>query len=94
MEIFEGNPVGKFFWDNVWKLKIMQPGKQGESPTNFGDSANVLKNNILQLYGDMPSADGAPVAEGEVEGLLEGSLFLALRKYSENYIQNQKKNDQ
>ena len=28
MEIFEGNPVGKRIWDAVWKLPIMQPGKQ------------------------------------------------------------------
>ena len=81
--VFEGNPLGKMLWDAVWKLPVMQPGKPGSSPTSFGDAANVLKANILQIYGNEPSIDGAPVAEGEVEGLLEGSLFLALWTYYE-----------
>ena len=34
MEIFEGNPVGKKVWDTVWKLPIMQPGKQVCQPSN------------------------------------------------------------
>lgn len=59
MEIFENNPVGKMLWNAVWKLEIMKPGIQGKSPTTFGDAANVLKCNILQLYGDQPSVDGA-----------------------------------
>jgi hypothetical protein len=81
MAIFEGNPIGKMMWDNVWKLPIMKPGNPGQSPTTFGDAALVLKSNILQLYGNEPSVDGAPVAVGEVEGLLEGSLFLGLKAY-------------
>jgi hypothetical protein len=83
MEIFEGNPVGKFIWDQVWKLPLLQPSKAGVSPTSFGDGANVLKSNIIQIYGNEPSFDGAPVATGQVEGLLEGSLFLGLRSYYE-----------
>jgi hypothetical protein len=43
----------------------------------------VLKGNILQIYGDEPSVDGAPVAEGEISGLLEGALFLGLKTYYE-----------
>ena len=85
MEIFEGNPWGKKVWDAVWKLPVMQPGVQGTSPTTFGDAAQVLKANILQIYGDEPSVDGAPVAEGQIDGLLEGSLFLGLRSYYEKY---------
>lgn len=84
MEIFEGNPVGKFIWDQVWKLPLLQPGKPGVSPTSFGDGANVIKSNIIQVYGKEPSFDGAPIAVGEVDGLLEGSLFLGLRTYYEN----------
>ena len=86
MAIFEGNPIGKAIWDGVWKLPIMKPGLPGQSPTTFGDAALVLKSNILQLYGDEPSVDGAPVAVGEVEGLLEGSLFLGLRAYYEKVV--------
>lgn len=58
MEIFEGNPFGKKVWDAVWKLDFMKPGTPGISPTSFGDGANVLKGNILQLYGGEPSVDG------------------------------------
>ncbi len=83
MEIFEGNPLGRRVWDTVWKFPVMQPSEQGISPTTFGDAANVLKNNILQIYGNETSYDGAPVAVGEVEGLLEGSLFLGLKSYYE-----------
>ena len=83
MAIFEGNPLGKQIWDTVWKWDFMQPGTPGTSPTTFGDGAQQIKGNILQMYGGEPSVDGAPVAEGEVEGLLEGSLFLGLRSYYE-----------
>jgi cytochrome P450 family 97 subfamily B polypeptide 3 len=85
MAIFEGNPLGKWAWDQFWKLDLVKPGKQGTSPTNFGDAALVIKNNILQVYGGEPSPDGAPIAEGAVEGVLEGSLFLALKTYFEQY---------
>jgi hypothetical protein len=81
MEIFAGNPFGKKVWDALWKLPLLQPGKPGESPTSFGDGANVLKSNILQIYGNEPSYDGAPLAEGKIDGLLEGSLFLGLQDY-------------
>ena len=86
MAIFEGNPVGKMLWDNVWKLPIMKPGNPGQSPTTFGDAALVLKSNILQLYGNEPSVDGAPLAVGEIEGLLEGSLFLGLKFYYDKVL--------
>lgn len=83
MAIFEGNPVGKLVWDNVWKLPFLKPGAPGVSPTTFGDAALVLKSNILQLYGNETSVDGAPLATGEVAGLLEGALFLGLKDYYE-----------
>lgn len=86
MAIFEGNPIGKAIWDGVWKLPFMKPGLPGQSPTTFGDAALVLKSNILQLYGDEPSVDGAPLAVGQIEGLLEGSLFLGLQTYYEKVV--------
>jgi len=85
MEIFEGNPVGKKVWDWVWTLDLLKPGAQGSSPTLFGDAALVLKGNILQTYGGEPSPDGAPIAVGQVEGLLEGSLFLGLQTYYDKF---------
>lgn len=89
MEIFEGNPVGKALWNVVWKLPLLQPGKQGESPTSFGDAALVLRNNILQIYGEEPSYDGAPVAEGDVTGFLDGSAYLGLQVYYKKVISSQ-----
>ncbi|CAM9825620.1 unnamed protein product [Chrysoparadoxa australica] len=80
MEVFEGNPVGKWAWENVWKLPLFQKGEQG-APTTFGDAANVFKGNIEQIYGDEPSPDGCPMAEGEVEGMMTGNLFLGLQEY-------------
>ena len=85
MEIFEGNPIGKFVWDRMWELPLFQKGKPGKSPTDFGDGANVLKANILQLYGNEPSYDGVPIAVGEIEGVLDGALFLPLQKYYEKF---------
>lgn len=77
--------MGKWLWESFWKLPVTQPGEPGVSPTNFGDAALVIKGNIMQIYGGEPSQDGAPVAEGEVEGVLEGMLFLALKEYREKY---------
>ena len=81
MEVFEGNPIGKKMWNFVWELPFMKVTTQGTSPTAFGDAANVLKKNIEQIYGGEPSYDGAPVAEGEVSGILDGALFLGLQDY-------------
>ncbi|KAJ1421202.1 cytochrome P450 [Ochromonadaceae sp. CCMP2298] len=81
MEIFEGNEFGKKVWDYVWKLPVMQPGPQGVSPTTLGDAALVIKGNILQVYGGEPSPDGAPIAVGELEGMLDGAMFLGLQQY-------------
>lgn len=85
MEVFEGNPIGKSLWNTLWKQSFMQPGVSGTSPTTFGDGANVLRKNIEQMYGDEPSYDGAPVAVGEVAGMLEGSLFLGLQSYYQQF---------
>lgn len=43
----EGLP---WWWEFVWDLDIMQKGEQGQ-PIKFGDSANVLRTNIEQIYG-------------------------------------------
>lgn len=49
MEVFEGNPLGKWVWHNVWRLPLFQRGEQGQSPCTFGDSANVFRTNIEQV---------------------------------------------
>ena len=53
-----------FWWEAVWKLDMMQTGQAGDEII-FGDSANVLRTNIEQIYGGYPSLDGCPLAEGE-----------------------------
>jgi hypothetical protein len=60
----EGDADGlPWWWELVWKLDIMKLGKPGEEVI-FGDSANVLRTNIEQIYGGYPSLDGCPLAEG------------------------------
>lgn len=36
-----------------------------------------------QIYGDEPSLDGCPVAEGELESMVTGNTFIGLKKYYE-----------
>lgn len=78
----EGLP---WWWEFVWNnFDVLKPGKDGDEIT-FGDSANVLRTNIEQLYGDYDSIDGCPVAEGALNDLAEGTMFVGLQNYYENY---------
>eukprot|EP00529_Nitzschia_sp_RCC80_P016346 CAMPEP_0113455284 /NCGR_PEP_ID=MMETSP0014_2-20120614/8296_1 /TAXON_ID=2857 /ORGANISM="Nitzschia sp." /LENGTH=673 /DNA_ID=CAMNT_0000346709 /DNA_START=54 /DNA_END=2075 /DNA_ORIENTATION=+ /assembly_acc=CAM_ASM_000159 len=77
----EGLP---WWWDLVWKLDIMKTGQPGEEII-FGDSANVLRTNIEQIYGGFPSLDGCPLAEGEITDIADGTMFLGLQRYFDNY---------
>lgn len=49
-----------WWWDAVWKLDIMKTGEPGEEII-FGDSANVLRTNIEQIYGDVSFRKGCIV---------------------------------
>jgi hypothetical protein len=77
----EGLP---WWWDLVWKLDVMKPGVPGTDCT-FGDSANVLKNNIEQIYGGYPSLDGCPLGEGDIADIADGTQFIGLQKYYNEY---------
>jgi hypothetical protein len=77
----EGLP---WWWELVWKLDIMKTGKPGEEII-FGDTANVLRTNIEQIYGGFPSLDGCPLAEGEITDIADGTMFLGLQQYFEGY---------
>lgn len=77
----EGLP---FWWEAVWKLPIMKRGTPGEAIV-FGDSAHVLRTNIEQIYGDYPSLDGCPLAEGELGNIADGTMFIGLQQYFQNY---------
>jgi hypothetical protein len=73
-----------WWWELVWKLDIMKKGEEG-TDTIFGDSANVLRTNIEQIYGGYPSLDGCPLAEGELGDIADGTMFIGLQNYYENY---------
>lgn len=77
----EGLP---WWWELVWKLDVMQKGEQG-TDVGFGDSANVLRTNIEQIYGGYPSLDGCPLAEGELGDIADGTMFIGLQQYYQNY---------
>lgn len=53
MEVFEGNPIGKWVWANIWKLPLFRLGAPGQSPCTFGDSANIFRTNIEQASLEM-----------------------------------------
>lgn len=38
---------------------------------------------FLQIYGDEPSLDGCPLAEGELDSMVTGNMFMGLRAYYE-----------
>jgi hypothetical protein len=77
----EGLP---WWWEMVWDLDIMKKGTPG-TEIIFGDSANVLRTNIEQIYGDYPSLDGCPLAEGALDDIGDGTMFVGLQNY---YQQN------
>jgi len=77
----EGLP---WWWELVWKLDMMKTGEPGTEIT-FGDSANVLRTNIEQIYGGYPSLDGCPLAEGALDTIAEGTMFVGLQNYQNNY---------
>ena len=77
----EGLP---WWWELVWELDMMKLGEPGEDVI-FGDSANVLRTNIEQIYGGYPSLDGCPLAEGELGDIADGTMFIGLQNYYKNY---------
>ena len=77
----EGLP---WWWDLVWKLDIMEKGEP-DNDIIFGDSANVLRTNIEQIYGGYPSLDGCPLAEGELGDIAGGTMFIGLQTFHKKY---------
>jgi cytochrome P450 len=63
---------------------MMQRGQAGEN-IQFGDTAHVLRTNIEQIYGNYPSLDGCPLAEGELGDIAEGTMFVGLQNYFQRY---------
>ena len=77
----EGLP---WWWDLVWKLDVMKTSEPGTDCT-FGDSANVLRTNIEQIYGGFESKDGCPLAEGDIADIADGTQFIGLQRYNNEY---------
>jgi cytochrome P450 len=77
----EGLP---WWWDLVWKLDMMKKGEPGKKVI-FGDSANVLRTNIEQIYGGFPSLDGTPLATGELTDIADGTMFIGLQNYQQEF---------
>jgi len=80
-EEVEGLP---WWWEFVWDLDIMKKGEPG-SDCIFGDSANVLRTNIEQIYGGFDSLDACPLAEGEITDIADGTMFIGLQQYYQKY---------
>ncbi|GMH81492.1 hypothetical protein TrVE_jg13930 [Triparma verrucosa] len=62
-------------------MRLGEPG----TPMTLGDSANVFRTNIEQIYGDFPSKDGCPLAEGALDDLASGTMFIGLQRYFNSY---------
>lgn len=79
----EGLP---WWWEAFWKLPFTRRGEKGE-PLTLGDAMHVFRCNIEQIFGGYPSFDGAPLAEGELEsaGLTDGTMYIGLQKYYEDF---------
>ena len=77
----EGLP---WWWDGFWALPFTKAGAAG-SELVLGDTMRIFKGNIEQIYGDAPSFDGAPLAEGDISGLADGTLYLGLHEYSQRF---------
>ena len=69
----EGLP---WWWDGFWRCR--SPRAASRARSLLGDTMRIFKSNIEQIYGDAPSADGAPLAEGDISGLADGALYLGL----------------
>ena len=77
----EGLP---WWWELVWDLDIMKRGEPG-TEIIFGDSAHVLRTNIEQIYGGYPSLDGCPLGEGAIDDIADGTMFIGLQRYFNEY---------
>lgn len=79
----EGLP---WWWEYFWQLPFTKRGAPGEALT-LGDTMHVFRTNIEQIYGDFPSVDGTPLAEGDLGGLTDGTMYLGLFQYMQEYGQ-------
>ena len=73
-----------WWWELVFQLPIMERGEPGKDVI-FGDTAHVLRTNIEQIFGGYPSLDGCPLAEGAIDDIADGTMFIGLQRYYENY---------
>lgn len=67
-----------FWWEAFWSLPFTRRGAPGEALT-LGDTMHVFRTNIEQIFGGYPSYDGAPMADGDISGLTDGTMYLYLK---------------
>lgn len=79
----EGLP---WWWEYFWKLPFTKRGT-GDEELTLGDTMHVFRTNIEQIYGDFPSVDGTPLAEGDLSGLTDGTMYLGLYEYMQDFGQ-------
>ncbi|KAL7576510.1 hypothetical protein ACA910_018009 [Epithemia clementina (nom. ined.)] len=77
----EGLP---WWWEWVWQLDLFQLGEPG-TEIGLGDSAYVFRTNIEQMYGGYPSLDRCPMAEGALDDIGAGTMFVGLQNYYRQY---------
>ena len=80
-EELEGLP---WWWEYFWKLPFTKRG-EGQQPLTLGDTMHVFRTNIEQIYGGFPSVDGTPLAEGDLSGLTDGTMYLGLYQYMQEF---------
>eukprot|EP00548_Thalassiothrix_antarctica_P014758 CAMPEP_0194179874 /NCGR_PEP_ID=MMETSP0154-20130528/13271_1 /TAXON_ID=1049557 /ORGANISM="Thalassiothrix antarctica, Strain L6-D1" /LENGTH=677 /DNA_ID=CAMNT_0038895405 /DNA_START=38 /DNA_END=2071 /DNA_ORIENTATION=+ len=78
----EGLP---WWWEYIWDLDAMKPSGKTTGAVSFGDSANVFRTNIEQIYGGYDSLDNCPMAEGALDDLADGTMFIGLQQYKNTF---------
>ncbi|GAB5360755.1 hypothetical protein AAMO2058_000654800 [Amorphochlora amoebiformis] len=72
-----------FWWNFFWELPFTKAGKEG--PLKLGDTMRIFKANIEEIYGGYPSQDGTPIATGSLDGLTDGTMYLALHSFQKEF---------
>merc|ERR1719191_434293 len=80
----KGLPRLPWLWEHFWNLSFARRGNYGEALV-LGDTMHIFRTNIEQIYGNCPSVDGAPLAEGDISELTDGTMYLALFKFYKKY---------
>lgn len=70
------------FWDTIWQLPMLQPGKPG-SPIGFADYMRGVKSGAEEQFMGIPNIEGVPTS-GPTQSQGNG-MFEVLRSYYDEY---------